>query len=349
MQAAFKRMIVEQFQGRALDDNQNIEAAAGKFPDFACFNSLVLIEMKNLEAEQAERLNDIFDKNIDPAERPVFFGERDAKFITDVVTNGEEVIAMVASKLGRTIEKIISKANKQFCDYRGRHPRKNSVNICVILNSTIQEYTPELLGFAIHGKMKASQPAQPRFSHIDAVIYISEKHFQLLPDGRTAMALLIYDCIGVLNHPWKSPLVQRLVDTWSQTRTGDSVVRGGTVNGFKAVEDIPDTMKRYEAWQLEYQRNPYLKKLTFENLRVHFNRVVAVNSLAFVKGSWLKPTKEKTVEGLRNFSHVNEEINRRGVDIRVLNRQLLTSAEKIKVDSGLPAELVLILSRHDGA
>lgn len=347
LQAAFKKLILEHLHGRALDDNQNEEAAAGKFPDFACFSDLVLIEMKHLETEQADRINEVFDKNIDPEEKPIFFGERDAKFITDVISNGEEVKAIVASKLSRTIEKILSKANKQFCDYRTRHPRKNSVNICVVLNSTLQEYTPELVGFAIHGKMKTSQHVQPRFSQIDAVIYISEKHFQVLSDGRTAMAMLIYEGIGVLHHPWKSLFVQRVFDSWSRMRTGESAVPGGFAQGFKTVEDIPDTMRLSEVWQLEYQRNPYLENFTMEGLRVHFNRVAAVNSLSFLKGGWPKPSKEKTLEGLRAFGHVIEETNRRGLDLRMLNPRLLSSAEKIEVYSGLPDELVTILSRQD--
>jgi hypothetical protein len=202
----------------------------------------------------------------------------------------------IRTKLGRTIEAILSKANRQFRSYGSRHPQKNTVRVCVILNSTLREWSPDVLIDAIHGKMK-SGPDEPRFSHIDAVLYISEKHMRMLPDGRPAHGIVIYAAQGAIDHPWKMQFVDRIVDEWSHMRTGVSVLEGKDIN-FEVVEDIPEIMRHSETWQLEYRRDPYLQMLPVEQLRAMFQRTVAVNSLAFVKGSWPKPLHHAISEGL---------------------------------------------------
>jgi hypothetical protein len=310
LQAAFKSFILTSLLGRALDDNQAKEAAEGQFPDFTCFRNLVLIEMKHLETDQHDRINKLIEAKIDPAEKPIFYGSREARFVTDAVSNGAAINAAIASKLGRTIETILSKANRQFASYRSRHPRKNSVSVCVILNSILREYTPDVVIHAVHGKMKTSQSGEPRFPEIDAVLYISEKHFQVLPDGRMAYGLAIYEAAGAINQPWKTQFVDRIVDAWSRMRTGDSAVDGRDLYGFETVHDIPASVKGYEAWQLEYQRDPYMSSLTVERLRMLFHRMIAVNSLTFIKGNWPKPPQQEVADGMRIFQHIIEETNR---------------------------------------
>lgn len=333
--------------GRVLDDNQAEESAQGQFPDFTCFRDLMLIEMKHLETNQHDRINKVFEAKIDPAESPIFYGSRDSRFITDAVSNGAAINAAIASKLGRTIETILSKANRQFASYRSRHPRKNSVSLCVILNSMIHEYSPDVVVHAIHGKMETGQLGTPRFPEVDAVLYISEKHFQILPDERAAHPLAIYEGVGAVNQPWKMQFVNRVVDAWSRMRTGNSVMERRNLHNFQPIHDIPKVMKRSEVWQLEYQRVPYMSTFTVERLRVLFQRTIAINSLAFLKGSWPKPSKIEITEGLRAFQHIVEETNRRGLDLRLLDRRLLSAEEQAQVYLGLPVDLVQRLTRKD--
>ena len=118
LQSAFTTFITSHLHGRALDDNQVKEAAEGEFPDFACFRDLVLIEMKHLETDQHDRINEVLDAKIDPAEKPIFYGSREAHFVTNSVSNGAAINAAIGSKLGRTIETLLSKANRQFESYR---------------------------------------------------------------------------------------------------------------------------------------------------------------------------------------------------------------------------------------
>jgi hypothetical protein len=165
LQAAFKAFVLHALKGRALDDNQDREAAEGQFPDFGCFRDLLLVEMKHLESDQEGRINGVVDQKLDPEEKPVFFGKRDGDLVLNSASNAEQIKAAVASKLSRTIEKILHKADKQFGDYRERHPRKNSVSICVLLNSQLQEFSPDLVMYSVHSKItKSGRPIAFRIS-----------------------------------------------------------------------------------------------------------------------------------------------------------------------------------------
>jgi hypothetical protein len=342
LQAVFKSFVVEKLGGCVLDDSWDQESAAGKFPDFTCFRGLLLIEMKHLEARQSDRLNEVLRQQIDPAEMPFFYGARDANLILKSISNREAVSAAIMAKLSRTVEGLLSRANGQFSDYRSRHPRKNSITICAILNSTVREFTPDVVLKAVHSKMM-DRIGRQRFLWIDAVLYISEKHYQRLPDGRTAFPIGVFECATLLENHWKVSIVDHVVRRWSEARTGTTVLEAHNLDGFEAIHDIPDVMKRHEIWRLEYERTPYLRSVPIEKLRMLFQRSIAINSLALLKGSWPKPSKKTTSEGLRQFTHVIEETNRRGIDIRSLDSRLLSPTDKAQVYAGLPAELVSTL------
>jgi hypothetical protein len=345
LQTAFTALISSHLRGRILDDNKDFEAAQGQFPDFSCFRGIVLVEMKHLETDQQDRINELIDEKLDPIEKPFFYGSRESHFIVDAASNSEAINAAISSKLARTIETLLKKANAQFESYRSRNPRKNSVGICVILNSSLREWSPDVIAHAIHSKMKVSELSESRFQSIDAVLYISEKHMRRLPDGRPAHGIIIYEAQGALTAPWKMQFVNRIADAWSLMRTGSPIAFESEDRNFVPVEDIPKSMPLDETWRLEYQRDPYLQMLPVEKLRAMFQRTIAVNSLAFLKGNWPKPSHQETSKGMRMFTHIIEETNRRGIDLRLLHLNLLTPAESAQVYIGLPDELVAILSK----
>lgn len=348
LQTAFARLVIERFKGRSLDENKDKESAEGKFPDFSYFGDLVLIEMKHLESDQRDRVNAIIRTQALSDEMPHFYGSRKSDSILDAVSNGSDISANVASKLSRTIEGPLSHANKQFESYRKRNPRKNSVNICVILNAKLVEYSPDLIAHAINRKMGVSSTQGVRFPSIDAVLYISEKHIQLTPNGQMAMPIVIYEHFGVEQHPWKSQLVTQLANEWSQARSRSHVIEGTDPRNFSEIVDVPRSKTRSEAWTLEYQRDPYLSQVPVNLLRRMFHRTIAVNSQTFVKGNWPDQPQDELQQSLQMFQHIIEETNRRGIDLRDFDRKYLTSEDRKMIYAGLPDELIELLDPKDG-
>jgi len=340
LQTAFKHFIVNQLKGRSLDDRKDEEAKLGKFPDFACFRDLVLIEMKHLESKQNERVNETYKKQVISEEEPIFYGTRRVDF--DKLSNGDEIRSAILNKLSQTIEAHLRKANRQFGDYRSRNPRKNSVSVCLLLNSQIDEFSPDVVMHAVHRKIKPGESGL-RFPHIDAVIYISEKHFQQLPAGRVAFAIVTVIGVPAIEQSWKTELVDLVAQKWSEFRTGAAPV-SGLPDQFESVDDIPESMTRPEAWKLAYKRNPYLRTQSDQQLRLYFHRCVALNSLAFLKGNWPKPSHYETSSRLRLFDDAIQEINRRGLDMRQFNPRDLSEQDRCTIYADLPEELVQLLS-----
>jgi len=345
LERAFKYFVEKMLRGRSLDDAKDKEAKQGKFPDFGCFRDILLIEMKHFEADQRDRLNETYHSKVNAEEQPIFYGSRPIDF--SKLSNGEEIKGAMVDKLAQTVQTHLRKANSQFRDYRSRNPRKNAVNVCVFLNSQLDEFSPEVVLHSIHRKMKASGDG-PRYPYIDAVIYISEKHFQILADGRMAFAVSIYEGWGTIVAPWKDGFVNRLVEAWSHFRSGGGPIPGEYGGpGFSAIEDIPDEMARSDGWRLAYKRDPYLRGISKQRLIVYFNRCVALNSRAFIKGDWPKPPHAEIALGMQRFTEVLEEINARGMDMRAFNYSALSVEELVEVHRDLPAELVEMLSsRH---
>jgi hypothetical protein len=179
LQAAFSKMVRACLNGPSLDDSKDLEASAGRFPDFACFRDLLLIEMKHLETEQSDRINQVFQANVDESEMPRFYASRDGQHIFDKISNSEEVKAAIANKLLRTIEGVLSSANEQFASYRSRHFRKNSISLCVILNSTLREFNPDLVNHALFRKIRNNKRGRTP---------LSEYRRRHLPDRETLQA-----------------------------------------------------------------------------------------------------------------------------------------------------------------
>jgi len=208
----------------------------------------------------------------------------------------------------------------------------------VLLNSQLQEFSPDLVMYAVHAKItKSGNPN--RFPNIDVVVYISEKHSRILPDGRIAFAIASLHCASIIANPWKAQFDDLILRRWSHFRTGGDFVAANTLRDFEPVEDIPRMMKRHEFWRLEYRRNPYMRSLSDEQLKVVFNRCVAQSAVAFVKGDWQAPPVEETRGQMRLMSHLVEETNRRGSDLRSFSPGLLSPENRSQILHGLPAEL----------
>ncbi|WP_027526122.1 hypothetical protein [Bradyrhizobium sp. Ec3.3] len=107
LQAAFTQFVRKVLRGRSLDDQKDVEARLGKFPDFACFRDLILLEMKHLEAEQTDRLNEVYQSKVDPAEAPVFYGSRSIDKDLDKLSNVEDIRAALSNNLSQTIETVL--------------------------------------------------------------------------------------------------------------------------------------------------------------------------------------------------------------------------------------------------
>ena len=58
---------------------------------------------------------------------------------------------------------------------------------------------------------------------------------------------------------------------WNGVELCNSDLNDLQTQRFRAVDHIPEQMKRYEHWQLEYKRMPYMANFTADQLRERFD------------------------------------------------------------------------------
>lgn len=138
--------------------------------------------------------------------------------------------------------------------------------------------------------------------------------------------------------------VDRIAQEWSIFRTGEISAEGIDPSAFDAVHDIPDRMSRSDMWYLEYRRSPYLQNVSDEQLKLLFHRNIAISSINLIKGDWPKLPKDRLMENMRRFTHIIEETNRRGTDLRTFSPKALTAEQRDEVYRDLPVGLIQILT-----
>lgn len=177
---------------------------------------------------------------------------------------------------------------------------------------------------------------------IEAVIFISEKHFFMLPDGRPSFSIAVIENDLVDFPPWKSEVLSVVVERWSLYRTGSDPEVFSPFNiKFDNVEDVEDTMARSDFWRLSYRRKPYLRDFDLHAMTVLFMMVNIELMVAMLIGDWKKPSKEDTIKYMRLFTDLNEELNYRGLTVEEYSHLNLQPNERRKfIRPGIPQTIV---------
>jgi hypothetical protein len=153
-----------------------------------------------------------------------------------------------------------------------------------------------------------------RYPHIDTVIFISERH-ATAHHGQIAFPVVCVDGYSMIKDPWKDNIIEMFTKRWAKWNDAELHHSDLQSQKFRAVDHIPEQMKRYELWQLEYKRRPYMASFTAEQLRERLDEIICVASLRFIKDSPLKPNDNTVQWSLSSMSHVTLEMGWRGIPI----------------------------------
>src|SRR5690606_38040408 len=105
-----ERFFLEAHRGVALDDLQHAEARKA---DVKCLNGLLAIELKSLEEDASERMDNLTDEFRERPDWPIFLGSAPFESFFKHVSEPQVVRWRVIDRIGRTIKNHMRKANKQ--------------------------------------------------------------------------------------------------------------------------------------------------------------------------------------------------------------------------------------------
>jgi hypothetical protein len=306
-----ERFFVEALGGKALDDVQHAEV---RRVDFKCLRGLLAIELKSLKDDGAERMGNLTDELSKRPDWPIFYGSMPIDSLLKNVREPEDVKRRFVNRIGRAVKDHVRKANKQLAAHEATFPRKNMVKVMVLANEDHEIYDPQMVAYLVHNFLLRQENGVPLYPHIDAVIFISERHATSFY-RQIAFPIVCIEGQSMKSARWKSDVVDTFITRWAEWNGVPLYQADPRTQKFDPVDHIPERMKRYELWQLEYKRRPYMHGFTNEQLRERFDEITCVSSLAFIKGSPLKPSHDVIIWSLSSWSHIMLEMGWRGIPL----------------------------------
>lgn len=296
--------------GKNLDDEVSPEERRA---DYACLGGLLAVELKTLEGDASERMDNLTHDLRKREDFPLFYGEAPMSSVIKNMSDGDALHKKTLERIGRSIVTHLKKANDQLAAHAFRFPRKNLVRIMLLVNEDHEIYDPHTVSYIIWHELRRARNGAPRYGNIDGVIYMSERH-ATQHENRVAFPVLCIEGVGLLEATWKRAPLKRFMSGWADWN-GHPLYAADDVKQFDAIEHVPDSMPRHDLWRLQYRREPYMQQLSKDALRDKFDETIFISNMSFLKGAPVKPSQDMMTANMARFTHVLLEMNERGIPV----------------------------------
>ncbi|MEI5680834.1 MULTISPECIES: hypothetical protein [unclassified Mesorhizobium] len=170
----FCAFLQEKMSGRSLD----LEGDKEKRPDYECLGGALVIEIKSLEGSPSERLSNA----IAPAKKheswPKFFGHWPIEAILKNLPEEEResLRKSIFDRLARAVVTHFKKANRQIANFVGNRTGVH-LRLLVLINEDFAEYDPNTVTYIAQRELsRKGSDGAVRYSDIDAILYLTERH-----------------------------------------------------------------------------------------------------------------------------------------------------------------------------
>jgi hypothetical protein len=302
----------ERLGGVSLDEDGDVEQR----PDFACLKGLVAIEIKSLETDPSERLVTALVPEMESGKWPAFYGTWPIESVLKHLPNAEEIKEKLLDRLGRTVVRVIKKANDQLAQHTVRTPRRNLVRLLFLLNEDHPEYDPSTITFVVQRELaRKNADGGHRNANVDAVVYLTDRHVAIAGSDIYLPALVIFGP-SLEDQPWKIDVVNLILGRWAAWN-GVPILPEGTVGleDSVTVEHVPNSMKRQELWALEYRRRPYMRRWEDTDLRNHWDQTMLLSLLWGHVDTPMRVPPDGVMKVMESFTHVMQEVSTRGLPL----------------------------------
>ncbi len=332
--------LMTELKGICVDD---VVSAEERRIDYICLSGLFAVELKSLEGSPQERI-DNFVNNLrkrDDYPQPIGPSANLERMVLQM-EKPERILSDLRSRLGRPIRNHLDKANDQFASHEKRFPRKNVVRTVILVNEDHAEYEPTLVEDCIRCEIGTRHGEPMKYSHIDMVLYLTERHQAAWKDEYYYPILAISGpvCQDAL---WKRTVIMHVMQRWALFKGGVASASSG-LEGFVPVADVPPAMKRHEKWKLDYERDPYFRHLTDEQLADVYDEIVLLNHIRLLRMMPEDSPQFPSVDVMAHLTHVFTEVGARGNPASVQGFSLkrdVAAARRLK----LPNSLVRMLRK----
>lgn len=332
----------EALRGESMDDVQDTKELR---IDYSCLGGLLAIELKALEDDGGDRMENLASELRERDDWPMFLGSAPIQSFIQHTNDPEGLNRRTLERIGRGVVNHLKKANRQLEAHCQKFPRRDTVRALVLVNEDHETYDPHTVSHILWHAVRQMKDGKLRYEHVDLIFYFTERHAQAI-DNQLAFPTVCIECQPIGDAPWKADVAEFFGRKWAAWNDVPLHMAGGDIAGFEAMEHVPEQMTRSDAWLLNYRRQPYLRGLTKEALRDRFDEVTLVSMLWGLKGSPVDVPMADRMAGMQQFGDLIYEMGQRAIPITDFNHdheRALAAAARL----GLPPHVIEWLDAFD--
>jgi hypothetical protein len=222
--------------------------------------------------------------------------------------------------MSRSIEGAFTKSDDQIAGTKGALTIPDAVGVLCVLNERVDILSPEVIVHKIAALLKKPGPDRaPRYSRVEQVVILSETHRLPTDIGPILLPIMRLERPGAGGHA----VVDSIFEQWSRASGVPVLKAAGELTPDMIAKFVsarpaptkPSRLPRHEYWRQQYRERPYLAKLSLEQFQDLAVRTFAETARSMLKGA-TPLTREESLVVWERVTHVFEEVNRRGLDMR---------------------------------
>jgi hypothetical protein len=307
----FESFLETAMSGRSLDLEGDVETR----PDYACLGGALVIEIKSLEGDPTERLENAIAPAKERETWPKFLGSwpLDA-IVKNLPTDEADALKKsVFDRLGRAIVTHMKKANAQLGAFS--HSNEGGhLKLLALINEDFVEYSPSSVTFIVQREFqRRTNEGKPRYPYIDAVLFLTERHATHL-QGRVTFPIVQIYGTEIEQKPLALELMKRLVHRWGKS-THEFLIdeTQAEMDDFIAIDENPQTMRQQDLWNRDYKRKTYMRGWADHDVIELWDMTVLLTLLAFHADPPMRVPKDGTIKLMETTSHLMSEFASRGI------------------------------------
>ncbi len=231
---------MEALRGEDLDKIQHPQERKA---DFRCLGGVLAVELKTLEDDGSERIDNLTDELRERPDWPTFIGSAPKQSFIAHLEGAEEVKRQFVSRIGRAIRQHLRKANKQLAAHEVAFPRKNLVKVMLLANEDHEIYDPEMVAYIVQHLLMRTDNSQRLYPNVDAVLFFSERHATKI-HGSIAFPIVCVEGASIESTLWKRDVVDLLMSRWADWNGAPLFHANPAEQKFSTIDHIPESMKR---------------------------------------------------------------------------------------------------------
>lgn len=330
LESHFKNFVLSVPGAEWIDDlPMTPEQKAEKKADVFFDQRTIIAEIKLLATDTAPKVDAILAPHRDTEHWPVFYGQWPISKVLAHLPDSERLHRKIYDAVTTSIENLVKDANRQIRQTKASFGLPDARGVLIVLNDTIDILSPEVMGHKVAATLnKRTSTRAIRFPEIGYAWLLCETHST--PVTPTLKGLLSV----VMEHPLVKDdgTLERFVDSlqprWAafnrmpffRAEVPSGRIGDIPIEPMKASSAESDTVRRQDLWRMQYTANPYLRKMSNDELLAYGGKLTCEVGKGFLVGSSVP--RDEAMAGLERWTHLLEEINFRGIDLRSMKPHL---------------------------